>query len=97
MFHIIVAFDDTVNDDIVAWRYIVKAALFFLFGYQVYFGMHSKDEETPHLHGHLAVNSVNYRNGSMMITDIIIPLLKTHIEKITEQDCTVIYEDKKNS
>ena len=96
LFHIVIAFDDTIKDEELAWSYLVTIASFFAPTNQVYFAMHGKDENCPHLHGHLVVNSVSYVNGKMFNTDEEIPVFKHIVEETIGQKCKMAYADKKD-
>lgn len=97
LFHVIIAFDDDVNDEKMAWCYIKNSAKWFLHDYQVFFGMHGKDQECPHLHGHLIINSVSYKNGKMLNSGVVMQKFKTAAEKIYQCKCKLIFLDKKDS
>lgn len=97
LFHIVVAFDDSIKDKKLAWSYLVKIAGFFMLDHQVYFGMHGKDDECPHLHGHMLINSVSFVNGKMLNTDVVLPIFIGFTEGTIGQKCMVVYEDKKGS
>ena len=97
LIHIIIAFDDTVKDEELAWSYIKTIASYFTLTHQIYFGMHGKDKDCPHLHGHLIVNSVSFVNGKMLNTDEEMPAFKHIVEETIGQKCKMVYADKKNS
>lgn len=59
--------------------------------------MHGKDDECPRLHGHLLINSVNFVNGKMLNTDVVLPIFIGFTEGTIGQKCMVVYEDKKGS
>ena len=97
LFHVIIAFDDEMKNEKAAWNYIVNSALWFLPDYQIFFGMHGKDEECPHLHGHLVINSVSYKTGKMLNSGVVMQQFKIAAEKLFKCKCTLIFLDKKDS
>ena len=63
--HFIVSFDNTVDDSILARQYMSRIAILFARDYQVIYALHREDQGGSKYHGHIIINTVNYKNGKL--------------------------------
>ena len=63
--HFVVSFDNNVQDADTACDHMYKIAQLFADKYQVIYAVHKEDQGGSQYHGHIMVNSVNYKNGKL--------------------------------
>ena len=63
--HFIVSFDNTVWNSLIACDYMSKIVKLFVPDYQVIYALHKEDQNGSKYHGHIIVNTVNYKNGKL--------------------------------
>ena len=63
--HFVVSFDNSVQDADTACGYLYRIALRFAEDYQVIYAVHKEDQDGSKYHGHIIVNTVNYKNGKL--------------------------------
>lgn len=61
--HIVVSFDKTVADDIIACTHAMNIAVYFREFFQVFWGVHKKEREDSFYHVHYVINTISYKNG----------------------------------
>ena len=71
LIHLVVAYDDSVTHEEQACALSFKLASYYKDNYQVLFCTHERDEGNPkyQYHMHMIINSVNYRDGKMFVSD----------------------------
>lgn len=65
LIHLMVCYDESVTGSEQACNLSRKIASFYDDDYQYYYCTHNKDNEFPHYHTHILINSVNYINGKL--------------------------------
>ena len=63
--HFVISFDNNVRDALTACDYMYKIALFFADNYQLIYAVNKEDQGGSKYHGHIIVNTVNYKNGKL--------------------------------
>ena len=63
--HFVISFDNKVQDADTACDYMYQIALYFADDYQVIYAVHKENQGGSKYHGHIMVNTVNYKNGKL--------------------------------
>lgn len=96
LLHIVVSYNNCVQDILTAARLSAKIATFFT-GYQYVYCTHFKDRECSHFHMHLVINSVSYIDGHLISSWLgNLHQFCGHVAAITHQSTWLSIKTKTN-
>lgn len=96
LLHIVVSYNNCVQDIFTASRLSAKIATFFS-GYQYVYCTHFKDRECSHFHMHLVINSVSYLDGHLISSWLgNLHQFCGHVAAITHQSTWLTIKTKTN-
>lgn len=93
--HIVVAYNNQVQDINTAAVYGQKCAEYFFNRFQVLYCTHAKDFNCGYYHTHIVINSVSYINGHMIQTGYDeMYAYCNYVSKVTGQKCSFYFDNK---